>query len=40
MISDIDDELLINIPFCGCVKLKGIIIIGGEDESHPKSVRL
>jgi len=38
--SDADEELLINIPFTGDVKLKGLIIIGGEEETHPSSVRL
>lgn len=32
--------MLINIPFNGCVKLKSIILIGGEDGSHPKKMRL
>lgn len=38
--SDADEELLINIPFTGDVKLKGIVVIGGEDETHPDKVRL
>ncbi|XP_033228008.1 PITH domain-containing protein GA19395 [Belonocnema kinseyi] len=38
--SDVDDELLFNIPFTGNVKLKGIIIIGGPDNTHPDSVKL
>ncbi|XP_015114152.1 PITH domain-containing protein CG6153 [Diachasma alloeum] len=38
--SDVDDELLFNIPFTGNVKLKGIIIIGGPEGSHPAKVKL
>jgi len=38
--SDADEELLFNIPFTGNVKLKGLIIIGGEAGSHPSKVRL
>lgn len=38
--SDVDDELLFNIPFTGNVKLKGIVIIGGEGEYHPSRVKL
>lgn len=40
VISDADEELLINIPFTGNVKLKGIIIIGADDETHPKRLRM
>ncbi|RWS28629.1 hypothetical protein B4U80_05821 [Leptotrombidium deliense] len=40
VISDVDEELLFNIPFTGNVKLKGIIIIGGENGSHPSSQSL
>lgn len=40
MESDVDEELLFNIPFTGNVKLKGLIIIGGEDQTHPDIVRL
>ena len=36
--SDADEELLINIPFTGDVKLKGLIVIGGEDDTHPDKV--
>ncbi|KAI8499220.1 PITH domain-containing protein 1 [Branchiostoma belcheri] len=38
--SDADEELLFNIPFTGLVKLKGVIIIGGEDEEHPDRMKL
>lgn len=38
--SDADEELLFNIPFTGSVKLKGIIISGEDDDSHPAEIRL
>lgn len=38
--SDIDEELLFYIPFTGSVKLKGVVVIGGENEHHPKELRL
>ena len=38
--SDADEELLINIPFTGNIKLKGMIIIGPNDDSHPDRVKM
>lgn len=38
--SDVDQELLFNIPFNGCVKLKSIVLIGGDEGSHPLKLRL
>nr|XP_033325061.1 PITH domain-containing protein CG6153 [Megalopta genalis] len=41
--SDADtdvNELLFNIPFTGSIKLKGLIVIGGENELHPHRVSL
>jgi len=38
--SDTDSELLFNIPFTGNVKLKGIIIVAPDDETHPNRIRL
>ena len=36
--SDADEELLFNIPFTGDVKLKGLVVIGGEEDGHPDKV--
>ena len=38
--NDADEQLLFNIPFTGNVKLKGIIIMGEDDDSHPSEMRL
>ncbi|NXL77646.1 PITH1 protein, partial [Leptocoma aspasia] len=38
--SDDDEELLFNIPFTGSVKLKGVIVMGEEDGTHPAELRL
>ncbi|XP_067623185.1 PITH domain-containing protein GA19395 [Eurosta solidaginis] len=38
--SDVDEELLFNIPFTGNIKLKGIIIAGANDNTHPSKMRL
>ncbi|XP_076179265.1 PITH domain-containing protein CG6153 isoform X2 [Ptiloglossa arizonensis] len=38
--SDVCNELLFHIPFTGNVKLKGLIVIGGEDDFHPNKVKL
>ncbi|PSN35463.1 PITH domain-containing protein [Blattella germanica] len=38
--SDVDEELLFNIPFTGNVKLKGIIIVGGEMDTHPSKLKI
>lgn len=38
--SDADQELLFNIPFTGNIKLKGIRVIGPNNGSHPKKMRL
>jgi len=38
--SDADQELLFNIPFTGNIKLKALRIIGPDDFSHPKKVKL
>ena len=38
--SDADEELLFNIPFTGDIKLKGLIVMGGEHGHHPAKVKL
>ncbi|NWS52727.1 PITH1 protein, partial [Chunga burmeisteri] len=38
--SDDDEELLFNIPFTGNVKLKGVIVMGEDDSTHPAEMRL
>jgi len=38
--SDADAEILLNIPFTGNIKLKAMIIIGANDDSHPNRVRM
>ncbi|XP_012563230.1 PITH domain-containing protein 1 isoform X1 [Hydra vulgaris] len=38
--SDCDEELLFNIPFTGSIKLKSLLVIGGEDNFHPSQMKL
>jgi hypothetical protein len=38
--SDVDGELIFNIPFTGNVKLRGVVVIGGEMDSHPSKMQL
>uniref|UniRef100_A0A914W3S5 PITH domain-containing protein n=1 Tax=Plectus sambesii TaxID=2011161 RepID=A0A914W3S5_9BILA len=38
--SDADEELLFNIPFTGQIKLKAVLLVGGEGNSHPAKMRL
>ncbi|NWH69211.1 PITH1 protein, partial [Geococcyx californianus] len=38
--SDDDEELLFNVPFTGNVKLKGVMVMGEDDGTHPAEMRL
>ncbi|XP_019367622.1 PREDICTED: PITH domain-containing protein 1, partial [Gavialis gangeticus] len=38
--SDEDEELLFNVPFTGNVKLKGIVVMGDDADTHPAEMRL
>ncbi|KAL1232474.1 Cyclin-Y [Trichinella spiralis] len=38
--SDVDEELLFKIPFTGNVKLKSIVVIGGDGGQRPNRIRL
>ena len=38
--SDCDPELLFNIKFSGDVKLKSIIVIGGDDDLEPTTLKM
>lgn len=38
--SDADEELLFNIPFTGNVKLKSILVVGGDAGMHPSKIRM
>ena len=38
--SDVDEELLFNIPFTGLVRLRKLCVIGFNDSSFPKKLKL
>lgn len=38
--SDVDEELLFNVPFKGRVKITGLVLAGDLDGTHPASIRL
>ncbi|KAM8796198.1 PITH domain-containing protein 1 [Eudromia elegans] len=38
--SDDDEELLFSVPFTGNVKLKSVMVLGGEGGTHPAELRL